>query len=108
MLITLLFALMISGQDQVVAPAQDGPRVESAAAPAAGTQALASNADDQRVVCRRERETGSNRSRNVCTRVGVADYNREAARRWRDNVVDSRGTPACATDPSSICPEPRN
>ncbi len=108
MLLTLLFALMISGQDQVAPAAQTEPRVESAATPAPGTQPLASNADDQQVVCRRERDTGSNRSRRVCTRVGVADYNREAARRWRDNVVDSRGTPECDTDNTAYCPAPRN
>lgn len=108
MLLPLLFALLISGQDQASSPAQVGSRVENADATATGTRALASNPDDQRVVCRRERETGSNRSRNVCTRVGVADYNREAARRWRDNVVDSRGTPECDTNPGSACPAARN
>ncbi|MDQ8029402.1 MAG: hypothetical protein REJ23_11795 [Brevundimonas sp.] len=103
MLTAILFSLAVISQDPTPAPApvieeplatavQAEPRAEEAQAGERPTE-LASSPRDQQVVCRRERSTGSNRSRNVCTRAGVADYNREAARRWFDNVVDSRGTP---------------
>jgi hypothetical protein len=114
MLVTFLFSLAIISQDpvqtlavatsQVTAAQTEEPRTGER--PAADR--LSGGAREQQVVCRRERETGSNRPRNVCTRVGVDNYNREAARRWRENVVDSRGTPECATNVSAYCPAPRN
>ncbi|MFC7380119.1 hypothetical protein [Brevundimonas sp. GCM10030266] len=103
MLVAFLFSLAVIGQDPAPTPApvtvetpataaQAQPSPEAAQADAPPAE-LASNRRDQQIVCRREREIGSNRSRNVCTRVAIDDHNREAARRWYDNVVDSRATP---------------
>lgn len=107
MFAALLFSLVLSGQDPAEAPAPAEPRANGLSEMAADRDVPGANTGDQRIVCQRQRETGSNRSRNVCTRVGVANYNRDRARQWRDSVVDNRATPECETNISAVCPAPR-
>lgn len=108
MFAALLFSLILFGQDPVGAPSSAEPAANGVSETAADRGVPAANTGDQRIVCERQRETGTNRSRNICTRVGTANYNRDRARQWRDSVVDNRATPECDTNPSAVCPAPRN
>ena len=97
MLKVLVLGFILAGQSPVQTPPASTPPLTAPAAEAPGAQASA-DTGDQVIVCRRETATGSNRTRRVCERVGVTEYNRDQSQRWREQVVDRRGTLECETD----------
>lgn len=97
MLKVLILGLVLAGQSPGQTPPAPAPAA-AAPAPAAPGGEAGGDTGEQAIVCRREPVTGSNRTRRVCERVGVTDYNRDRAQQWRDAVVDRRGTLECETD----------
>lgn len=98
MLVTLFVALLFANQE----PATGQPTGPAPVEQAAGTRTLtAAQERESAVVCRREPVTGSNRTRRICERQGVIDYNRQQAQRWHDSVMSGMGTPDCVGDPGS-------